>query len=63
MAASSHTPTIALGLIAAPGLATQLASELADDLPAALAEQVSAEVTGRSPWSATRSPPRRRLGR
>ena len=49
MAASSHTPTIALGLIAAPGLATELASELADDLPAALAERVSAEVTWEVP--------------
>jgi len=45
----SHTPIIALGLIAAPGLATELASELADDLPAALAEQVSAEVTWQVP--------------
>jgi hypothetical protein len=49
MAASSLTPTIALGLIAAPGLATELAGELADDLPAALAEHVSADVTWEVP--------------
>ncbi len=41
---SSRTPTIALGLIAAPGFATDLASELAGDLPAALASHVSADV-------------------
>ncbi len=45
----SHAPTIALGLIAAPGFATELASDLADDLPAVLAEQVSAEVTWEVP--------------
>ena len=48
-APSSHTPIIALGLIAAPGFATELASELADDLPAALAEQVSAEIAWEVP--------------
>ncbi len=48
-APSSPTPTIALGLIAAPGFATDLASELADDLPAALAAQVSAEITWEVP--------------
>ena len=48
-APSIDTPTIALGLIAAPGLATELANELAEDLPAALAEQVSAEVTWQVP--------------
>ena len=48
-APSSQTPTIALGLIAAPGLATEFAGELAEDLPAALAEHVSAEVTWEVP--------------
>jgi hypothetical protein len=48
-ALSSHKPIIALGLIAAPGFATELASELADDLPAALAEQVSAEIAWEVP--------------
>ena len=48
-APSSHTPTIALGLIAAPGFATELASELADDLSAALAGQVCAEITWEVP--------------
>jgi hypothetical protein len=48
-APSSHTPIIALGLIAAPGFATELASELAGDLPAALAEQVSAEIAWEVP--------------
>ena len=45
---SSHTPIIALGLIAAPGFATELASKLAEDLPAAL-KQVSAEIAWEVP--------------
>jgi hypothetical protein len=39
-----RAPTVVLGLIAAPGLAEELAGALAQELPVVLAERVSAEV-------------------
>src|SRR5258708_14721296 len=46
---ATRLPTIRLGLVAAPGIAEELARQLADDLPAALAERVSAEVVWEIP--------------
>jgi hypothetical protein len=46
-ASEADQETVRLGLIAAPGTATELAEQLAEDLPGALVERVSEDVT----WS------------
>jgi hypothetical protein len=45
----TEVPTIRLGLVAAPDAAEDLARQLADDLPAVLAERVTAEVSWEVP--------------
>jgi uncharacterized membrane protein len=48
-AAAGQIPTLTLGLLTAPGVAEELAAQLADDLPGELAERVSAGVAWEIP--------------